>query len=69
MKKFKVEFLHAKKEYAAITVVAKNQEEAIQKSREIELEKFDESEKHETNEVKAIPQRSFYDLLISLFRG
>ena len=67
MKQYKVELVHIKKEYAAITVEADNRLEAIEKARSAEKELFDETETAESTEWKANSDWGFFNMFKSIF--
>ena len=65
MKNFKVEVVYLTKKYGCVTVEADNKEQAIEKARNLDWDKFEKSEKTEQTEWE-VDEGSWF---MSLFSG
>ena len=68
MRNFKVEVIHAIKKYGCVTIEADNREQAIEKARNLDWNKFERSEKTEETQWE-VDVGSWWDKFLSFFSG
>ncbi len=61
--------IHTAKKYAAVTVEAATEKEAIETAKNIKWEEFDERETADATSWEVRDARKWYEILLSIFQG